>query len=94
MKKLVNIFGLALVAFSMATVSISAHAEQTAGKKAQEGLEDAGKSMKKAGRDAKQKGCEMINGKLECLGEKVGNKVKDAKGEMKDKANDGDTHAH
>lgn len=70
------------------SIAVLANAETTAGEKVQEGLEDAGKNTKQAGRAMKDKACEMVNGKLECAGKKAMNKARNAKDEIKDKAND------
>ena len=95
MNTVTKTMALGVLALAMSTTSIVARADdQTTGKKMQEATEDAVKNVKKAGRDVKQKGCEMINGKLECVGKKIGNKVKDVKDEVKDKSNDGETKAH
>lgn len=68
--------------------SSSVFAETTTGEKIQEGAEDAGKNTKQAFRGAKDKACEMVNGKLECAGKKALNKARNAKDEVKDKADD------
>ncbi len=88
MKVTLKALVLTLAFVGSATLTFSVHAETTAGERVQEGLEDAGKSMKKTGRDIKDKACEMINGKLECVGKKAANKLRNAKDELKDKAND------
>lgn len=63
-------------------------AETTTGEKVGEAMEDTAKGAKKMGRAASDKACEMINGKLECAGKKLVHKAKNAKDEIKDKADD------
>ena len=88
MKNFAKFLAIGVFAISASTVSIVAHAETTAGEKIQEGAEDAGKNVKKGYRNVKDKACEMINGKLECVGKKAMNKARNAKDEIKDKADD------
>lgn len=54
----------------------------------EEAYEDSTKTVKKVYRNAKEKTCELINGKMECFAQKVGNKAKNLKDEAMDKAND------
>lgn len=68
--------------------TFAAMAETTPGEKAGEVVDDAAKNAKKMGRAAKDKGCEMINGKLECLGKKAKHKMQNVGDEVKDKADD------
>ena len=65
-----------------------AAAETTAGEQVDEAVQDTGKHMKKTGRAVKDKGCEMINGKLECVGQKMVHRGRNAKDEVVDKADD------
>jgi len=53
-------------------------ADNTVGEKAEEAVSDTKRGAKKAARNVKQKGCEMVNGKMECAGKAVKNKIKDA----------------
>lgn len=55
---------------------------------AQEVLEDTQKVAKKSYRDVKDKTCEMVNGKMECIAKEAVNKVKNAADSVKDKVND------
>ena len=40
--------------------------------------DDAGNSVKKTYRNAKDKTCEMVNGKMQCLGKKIKHKIENA----------------
>lgn len=53
-----------------------------------EAYEDTKKAANKASRGIKDKTCEMINGKLECAAKKVGNSLRNASDEVKDKVDD------
>ena len=88
MKSFAKFLAIGVFAISTGTLSFHARAETTAGEKVQEGAEDAGKNVKKGYRNVKDKACEMVNGKLECVGKKVMNKARNAKDEVKDKADD------
>lgn len=66
----------------------SAYAEETVTEKAGEMAQDAGKNVKKGYRAAKDKACEMVNGKMECAGQKVKHGAQNAADEVSDKAND------
>ena len=88
MEKFAKLLVIGFFATSTGLVSIASHAETTAGEKVQEGAEDAGKNVKKGYRNVKDKACEMVNGKLECVGKKAMNKARNAKDEVKDKADD------
>jgi hypothetical protein len=59
-------------------------ADSSVGAKADEAISDTKRGAKKAGRNVKQKGCEMVNGKMECAGKAVKNKVKDAGDALQD----------
>lgn len=59
-------------------------AEETLGEKTTEAVKDTKRGAKKAARDVKQKGCELVNGKMECAGKKVKNKIKDAGDSVED----------
>ncbi len=88
MKNFEKLLAIGFFAISTGMVSIAAQAETTAGEKVQEGAEDAGKNVKKGYRNVKDKACEMVNGKLECVGKKAMNKARNAKDEINDKADD------
>lgn len=91
MANLLKTLVLSLTIVGAGAFTVAAHAETTQSNHAQEGVEDAAKNMKKAGRDVKDKGCEMINGKMQCAGKKAMSKARNAKDEIKDKANDTET---
>jgi hypothetical protein len=59
-------------------------ADSSVGAKADEAISDTKRGAKKAGRNVKQKGCEMVKGKMECAGKAVKNKVKDASDAVED----------
>jgi len=59
-------------------------ADDTVGEKVEEAVNDTKRGTKKAARNIKQKGCEMVNGKLECAKDRVKNKAKDVGGELED----------
>lgn len=83
MKKFFQI--LIVAAAFTGTFASQANADKSMGEEIKEGAQDAGKNLKKAGREVKDKACEMINGKLECIGKKAANKMRNAKDEIKDK---------
>lgn len=62
-------------AFALST----ALAEETTMEKGKALANEASDSVKKTYRDVKDKGCEMVNGKMECLAKKVGNKARNLK---------------
>lgn len=55
---------------------VGAFAEQSAGEKAKDTMNEAGDEAREAARNAKDEVCEMINGKLECVAKKAVNKGK------------------
>lgn len=61
-----------------------AQAEETMTEKTQETATDIKKAMKKGGHRVEEKGCEMVNGKLQCLGKKIKNRGEEVKDEVKD----------
>lgn len=52
------------------------HAEETVVEKAGVVTDKAVNSTKRGYRNMKDKACEMVNGKMECVGKKMGSKVK------------------
>lgn len=66
--------------------AIKATAEESVVEKGATTMNKAGDSVKETYRDAKDKGCEMINGKLQCLGKKISNKGKTLKDKTETKA--------
>ena len=63
-------------------------AEETVGEKMKEAGRDTKKSIKKGYRSAKDKACEMVNGKLECAGDKIKHGAQNIKDEVDDKVDD------
>lgn len=74
MKKQIILCAVSLI---LAT-GFQAHAEETVVEKAQTGANKAGDGMKKAYRGAKDKVCEMVNGKMECVAKKMKHKMQNA----------------
>lgn len=84
MKK--NILGIVsamgcLLSASVIAVSVVI-AEESAGEKARETISETKKETKKVYRSAKDKACEMVNGKLQCAGDKVKHKIENLKDEV------------
>jgi hypothetical protein len=80
MEILVLSFSL-LVGFSTLT-----HADNdTVGEKVEEAGSDMKKNTSQGWRKVKDETCQWVKGKLECAGDKVKHKAKDAKDEVKDK---------
>lgn len=77
-KIMVISLGLSLGSFAFA-------ANETIGEKAKEGWSDTKKNTKEVYRDAKDEVCEMVNGKLECVGQKVKHGAQKVGDEVKDK---------
>ncbi len=85
MKKLL----LSVCAFSLAVLmQVPTLAEETVVEKTKEVAADTGKAVKKGARAVKDKTCEMINGKMECLAKKVKHKAQNAGDEISDKVDD------
>ena len=67
------------------TVNFAHAADDTVKEKVQEAGHDTKRAMKKSARKVKDETCEMVNGKMKCIGKKikhgaqnVGDKVEDA----------------
>ncbi|MNL36803.1 hypothetical protein D3C87_1589110 [compost metagenome] len=80
-----SVLSLMFAGFLLAPVTF-VHAEETVTEKAKETATDVKKSVKKGAHRAQEKGCEMVNGKLQCLDEKVKNRGEEVKDEVKDMA--------
>lgn len=80
---------LVVALFSLGTATFQAHAAETTKEKAAEAARDTKKNTKKVYREVKDEVCEMVNGKMECVGQKIKHKTQNAVDEVKDKA-DGD----
>jgi hypothetical protein len=66
--------------FAMASVVMVAEFQATG--------ESAGTAAKKTVRKVEDKACEMVNGKLECIGKKAKHKIQNTKDEAQDKVNE------
>jgi S-methylmethionine-dependent homocysteine/selenocysteine methylase len=69
--------GLLIASFTFAA-SFS-FAEETTVEKVETSLNKGTDKVKKTYRDAKDKTCEMVNGKMKCVGKKIKNKARNAK---------------
>jgi hypothetical protein len=90
MKQRAIILGIILAAFSAGPMHAMAE-ENTADKvvsETGEAARDTGKVIKKKARAAKDKGCEMVNGKMDCAAKKLKHKAQNAKDEVNDKVDD------
>jgi len=86
MKSKLNVFLTALMTVTLvgAYTTNKAFADETVKEKVSEAGHDTKRAMKKAGRKVKDETCEMINGKMECVGKKIKNTGKN----IGDKAED------
>jgi hypothetical protein len=78
-----SVMSLMFAAFLFAPVAY-VHAEETVSEKAKETATDVKKSVKKGAHRASEKGCELVNGKMQCLGDKIKNRGTEVKDEVKD----------
>ena len=69
-------------------ITTYATAEESAKEKVMEAGRDIGKNAKQMGRKVKDEVCEMVNGKMECVGQKIKHGAKNVKDEVKDKVDD------
>lgn len=75
-----------LVVLSFLIPGLSSFAEEpTVKESVQEAGRDAKKEVKKGARAVQDKTCEMVNGKMQCLGKKAKHKMENAVDEVKDK---------
>jgi hypothetical protein len=86
-----NILGTAVVTvalnFAVGGFALSsAMAEETTMEKVETGANKAADSVKSTYRDAKDKVCETVNGKLECVAKKVKHKTQNAADAVETKA--------
>lgn len=84
MNKLI-VLSLSMMIFVGSGVAL---AEENVKEKVGEAASDTKKSIKKSYRNASDKACEMVNGKMECLGKKAKHKMENLKDEVNDKADD------
>jgi len=61
------------------------NADESATETVKEAGRDLKKGTKKAWRNTKDEACEMVNGKMECAGQKIKNKTYNATDEVQDK---------
>jgi ABC-type transporter MlaC component len=87
MQKKIKMLFTALVTTALMGSSIVnfAHADETVKEKVTEARKDTKRAMKKSARKVKDETCEMVNGKMKCMGKKikhgaqnVGDKIEDA----------------
>lgn len=82
--KNISLATLALVfAFAAPVASVRAD-NDTVGEKVDEAVQDTKRGTKKAARTVGEKSCELVNGKMECVGKKIKNRAKDAKDSVED----------
>ncbi len=78
---------IALIAATMMMAPIAfSHAEETVKEKVQEAGKDTKRAFKKGANRVEEKSCEMINGKLQCLGDKIENRAEETSDKVKDMA--------
>lgn len=65
------------LSLGLALAPSTTFADDSVGEKVGEAVQDTKRGSKKVARNVKQKGCELVNGKMECAGKKVKNKAKD-----------------
>lgn len=83
--KLLSLVRIVLVGVIL-SFSFFAFAEEAVSEKAQTAGNKTSDSVKKTYRAVKDKGCEMINGKLQCVGKKIKHKAENITDEVKTKA--------
>lgn len=80
-------FALKLIsAFAFCSTVSLANAEETAGERAKGTVNQATTNIKKGMRAAKDKACEVYNDKGECIKQKMGHKIDNAKDTVRGKA--------
>lgn len=83
--KISGLFSVCLLSMSLAFAT-NAMAEESVQEKADTKKNEALDSVKSTYRDAQDKACEMVNGKMQCLGKKIKNKSKNFSDKAKTKA--------
>ena len=83
-----------LATCSLAFFGFITHGEESAMEKAETAKNKTVDAAKRTYRSAKEKSCEMINGKLECKKQELGNKVEDLKDQMKTNATEKENKAN
>ncbi len=84
MKK--NNFLMALLLTTFLGLGINLMAEETTAEKIETSTNKGVDNVKSTYRNAKNEVCEMINGKMKCIGKKIKNKAKDLKDKASTKA--------
>jgi len=79
-----KLFITSLFALSMGVSYV--HAEETASEKSADSARDMKRKTKKGVHKMEDKGCEMVNGKMECAGKKMKHKANEAVDATKDEA--------
>ena len=88
MKSFKKIFLASVVSITFCSGISTSFASETMGEKANEMGQDVKKASKKSVRAVKDKTCEMMNGKMECMAKKMGHKMENGADEVKDKVDD------
>ena len=81
-----TLLGTAIITAALSLFAVSAVAEETTMEKVETGTNKAADSVKSTYRDAKDKVCETINGKVECVAKKVKHKAQNAADAVETKA--------
>ena len=84
MKKF-NLLGICLLSATL-SFAMKLYAEETTMEKAETQKNETVDNVKSTYRGAKDKSCEMINGKMQCLGKKVKNKASNLSDKAKTKS--------
>ena len=84
----VNLLSICFVLFSALLVQATVFAEEDRSEEAKEKMEEVGNDTarggKKAWRGAKDKTCEMVNGKMECAGQKAKHSIQNGVDNVED----------
>ena len=67
------------------SVTLGSYAVETAAEKAETNSNETSNTVKRSYRNTKDKACEMINGKMECVGKKMRNKARNSVDHMETK---------
>lgn len=78
---------LVIVSLMLAPVTFSLADTKEVKEAVKETATDAKKAVKKGAHRTQEKACEMVNGKMQCLDDKVKNRTEEVKDEVKDMAN-------
>lgn len=75
-----------IICAALALCFSAAHAEETMGEKAKATAKDAGAAVEKGANRVGEEVCEMVNGKMKCVGKKIKNRAGEAGTAVKNKA--------